>query len=48
MKSGQTHTEAAKGGEAEQHADTDGVGKRRPQPPEEAARVDVERRANIG
>jgi hypothetical protein len=42
-----THTEAAKGGDEEQHADEDVVDERRSQPPEEAARVDVERRADI-
>jgi hypothetical protein len=38
-----THIEAAKGGDGEQHADEDKVDERRSQPPEEAARVDVER-----
>jgi hypothetical protein len=38
-----THTEAAKEGDREQCADEDRVGERRSQPPEEAARVDVER-----
>jgi hypothetical protein len=42
-----TCTEAAKGSDEEQHADEDGVDERRSEPPEEAARVDVERRANI-
>jgi hypothetical protein len=42
-----THTEAAKGGDEEQHTDEDGVDERRSQPPEEAARVDVERRADV-
>jgi hypothetical protein len=43
-----THTEAAKGGDGEQHADEDGVNERWSQPPEKAARVDVEWRADIG
>jgi hypothetical protein len=42
-----THTEAAKGGDGEQHADEDEVDERRSQPPEEAARVDVKRRADV-
>jgi hypothetical protein len=42
-----THTEAAKGGDREQHANEDGVDERWSQPPKEAARVDVERQANI-
>jgi hypothetical protein len=42
-----THTEAAKGGDGEQHADEDGVDERWSQPPEEAARVDVERQADV-
>jgi hypothetical protein len=42
-----THTEAAKEGDREQCADEDRVGERRSQPPEEAARVNVERRDDI-
>jgi hypothetical protein len=42
-----THTMVAKYGDVEQHADKDGVGERQPQPPKEAARVAVERPANI-
>jgi hypothetical protein len=41
-----THTEAAKGGDGEKHADEDGVDERRSQPPKEAAKVDIERRAD--
>jgi hypothetical protein len=41
------HTEATKGGDEEQHADEDEVDERRSQPPEEATRVDVERRADV-
>jgi hypothetical protein len=42
-----THTEATKGGDGEQHADEDGVDERRSQPSEEAAKVNVERRADV-
>ena len=42
-----THTETAKGDHREQYADEDGVDEGRSQPPEETARVDVERRADI-
>jgi hypothetical protein len=42
-----TYTEVAKGGNGEQHADEDEGDERRSQPPEEAARVDVERRADV-
>jgi hypothetical protein len=42
-----THIEDAKGGDGEQRVDEDRVDERRSQPPEEAARVDVERRANV-
>jgi hypothetical protein len=42
-----TYIEAAKGGDGDQHADEYGVDKRRSQPPEEATRVEVERRADV-
>jgi hypothetical protein len=42
-----THTEATKGGDGEQHADEDRGGERRSQPREEAARADIEQRADV-